>query len=291
MPVRSGSTANLPSGAAERLRAMRGTGDRPAFFTSDLSVDEFLLVEQAGFEALGLVLGSSIYHVGFQWQKWSVSQELPVLTRAMYDARELAMTRMEEEADLLGADGVVGVRLVFKQYAMDEGVLEFQAIGTAIRHRERKGSFRTKDNRPFTSDLSGQDLWKLVRAGYRPVSLAMGACVYHIAHLSFMQALKQVGRNQEMKIYTRRRTRRASSRSSACRPRRCSAAGSAWSARASRSRTGGGARTRSSSSRWGPRWCRWGAMRSAEAARRRAAGGDVRQRGMIGPPARSAVPV
>jgi uncharacterized protein YbjQ (UPF0145 family) len=197
-----GSTASLPKGAAERLRAMRGTGDRPAFFTSDLSVDEFLLVEQAGFEALGLVLGSSIYHVGFQWQKWSVSQELPVLTSAMYDARELAMTRMEEEADLLGADGVVGVRLVFKQYAMDEGVLEFQAIGTAIRHREAEGSFRTNDGRPFTSDLSGQDLWKLVRAGYRPVSLSMGACVYHIAHLSFMQALKQVGRNQEMKVYT-----------------------------------------------------------------------------------------
>lgn len=197
-----GSSANLPKGAEERLRAMRGTGDRPAFFTSDLSVDEFLLVEHAGFQALGLVLGSCIYHVGFQWQKWSVSQELPVLTRAMYDARELAMTRMEEEADLLGADGIVGVRLVFKQYAMDEGVLEFQAVGTAIRHRANAGSMRTKDNRPFTSDLSGQDLWKLVRGGYRPVSLAMGACVYHIAHLSFLQALKQVGRNQEMKIYS-----------------------------------------------------------------------------------------
>jgi uncharacterized protein YbjQ (UPF0145 family) len=197
-----GSTANLPKGAAERLRAMRGAGERPAFFTSDLSVDEFLLVEQAGFEALGLVMGSSIYHVGFQWQKWSVSQELGVLTHAMFEARELAMTRMEEEADLLGADGIVGVRLVFKTYAFEEGVLEFLAIGTAIRHRERVGSYRTKDNRPFTSDLSGQDLWKLARAGYRPVSLAMGACVYHIAHLSFMQALKQIGRNQEMKIYT-----------------------------------------------------------------------------------------
>lgn len=197
-----GTTTNLPQGAAARLRSMRGTGERPAFFTSDLSVDEFLLVEQAGFEALGFVLGSSIYHVGFQWQKWSVSQELPVLTHAMYEARELAMTRMEEEADLLGADGVVGVRLVLKPYAMLEGVLEFQAIGTAIRHRERTGALRTKDNRPFTSDLSGQDLWKLVRAGYRPVSLSMGACVYHIAHLSFMQALKQVGRNQEMTVYT-----------------------------------------------------------------------------------------
>ena len=68
------------------------------------AVDEFLLVEQAGFEALGLVMGSSIYHVGFQWQKWSVSQELVVLTNAMFEARELAMTRMEEEAEQLGAN-------------------------------------------------------------------------------------------------------------------------------------------------------------------------------------------
>src|SRR5579864_7101050 len=196
-----GSTANLPQGAAQRLRAMRGTGDRPAFFTSDLSVDEFLLGEHAGFEALGLVLGSCIYHVGFQWQKWSVSQELPILTRAMYSARELAMTRMEEEADILGADGIVGVRLEFKNYAFEENVLEFQALGTAVRH-ESGEHYRTHDNRPFTSDLSGQDFWKLVEIGYRPVSLAMGACVYHIRHMGLMQSLKTMGRNTELTIYS-----------------------------------------------------------------------------------------
>src|SRR5579862_6893396 len=148
---------------------MRGTGDRPAFFTSDLSVDEFLLVEQAGFEALGLVLGSSIYHVGFQWQKWSVSQELPILTGAMYEARELAMTRMEEEADMLGADGIVGVRLDIGRHEWGQHLAEFIAIGTAIRHREGE-PYRAPNGRPFTSDLSGQDFWTLLRAGYRPVS-------------------------------------------------------------------------------------------------------------------------
>src|SRR5213596_3336090 len=131
-----GSVANLPAGAADRLKAMRGAGEHPAFFSSDLSIDEFVLVEQAGFEALGLVMGSSIYHVGFQWQKWSVSQELPVLTHAMFEARELAMTRMEEEADLLGADGVVGVRLEVNRHAWGESLAEFIAIGTAIRHRQ-----------------------------------------------------------------------------------------------------------------------------------------------------------
>jgi uncharacterized protein YbjQ (UPF0145 family) len=37
--------------------------------------------------------------------------ELQVLTQAMYASRELAMSRMQAEADALGADGVVGVPL------------------------------------------------------------------------------------------------------------------------------------------------------------------------------------
>ena len=201
MAYTPGSNSGLPAGAAERLRGMRGEGPSPRFFTSDLSVDEFLLVRRAGFQPLGLVMGSCIYHVGFQWQNWNQSQELGVLTQAMYGARELAMTRMEEEADLLGADGVVGVRLEFKNYGFEQNVLEFQALGTAVRH-EAGEHYRTHDGRPFTSDLNGQDFWKLVESGYRPVTLAMGACVYHIRHMGVMQSLKTMGRNTELEIYS-----------------------------------------------------------------------------------------
>src|SRR5687767_1533349 len=77
-------------------------------FTSDLSVNEFLLVRQAGFRPLGLVLGVSIYHVGAQMRPWYANEEMDVLSQAMYNARELAMTRMQAEAAVLGADGIVG---------------------------------------------------------------------------------------------------------------------------------------------------------------------------------------
>src|SRR5438874_7672793 len=106
----SGSLAGIPESGRERIERMKQEVAR-GFFTSDLSVNEFLLVKQAGFEPLGLVLGSSIYYIGFQQAMWNQNQEMTVLTQAMYHARELAMTRMEEEADQLGADGVVGVRL------------------------------------------------------------------------------------------------------------------------------------------------------------------------------------
>src|SRR5205085_5451999 len=70
-----------------------------------------------------------------------------------------------------------------------------------IRHREGE-HYRTPDNRPFTSDLNGQDFWTLLHAGYRPVSLVMGTCVYHVAHQGLLQSLKQVGKNVEMQNYT-----------------------------------------------------------------------------------------
>src|SRR6201992_587468 len=92
----------VPEDAMRRLAEMR-PGQATSLFTSDLSVNEFLLVREAGFRPLGLVLGSSIYHVGFQMGRWSKNQELTMLSQAMYHARELAMTRMEAEADQLRA--------------------------------------------------------------------------------------------------------------------------------------------------------------------------------------------
>src|SRR3984957_19934865 len=120
---------DLPAHARERLEAMR----QHQFFTSDLSVNEFLLVKQVGFHPLGLVMGSSIYHIGLQKGNWGSSQELTKLTAAMYNARELAMNRMEEEADQLGADGVVGVRLDVNYYEWGNDAAEFIAVGTAVK--------------------------------------------------------------------------------------------------------------------------------------------------------------
>lgn len=192
---------DLPSHARERLGIMRGDAKHHALFTSDLSVNEFLLVREAGFDAVGLVVGSSIYHIGYQMAAWTQNQEMAVLTQAMYHARELAMTRMEEEADELRADGIVGVRLEVTRHEWGEALAEFVAIGTAIRSHDGK-SYRNAKGLPFTSDLSGQDFWTLLRAGYRPVGMVMGNCVYHVARQGLGQWFRQVGQNVEMTNYT-----------------------------------------------------------------------------------------
>ena len=100
----------LPQHAAERIARMRGGQGQARFFTSDLSVNEFLLIKEVGFHPVGLVMGSSIYHVGLQRGAYYQNQELGVLTQALYQARELAMVRLEEEADALGADPCASTR-------------------------------------------------------------------------------------------------------------------------------------------------------------------------------------
>ncbi|MDA8047575.1 MAG: heavy metal-binding domain-containing protein [Actinomycetota bacterium] len=185
----------LPEDAGHRLAELRN------LFTSDLSVNEFLLIKEAGFHPLGFVMGSSIYHTGIQARKWSKSQELTKLTGAMYNARELAMTRMEEEAQQLDADGVVGVRLDVNYYEWGNDSAEFIAMGTAVR-AENGVSHRNKLGMPFTSDLSGQDFWTLMQTGYIPAGLVMGTCVYHIAHRGLAQTISSVGQNVELPNFT-----------------------------------------------------------------------------------------
>src|SRR6202034_4018423 len=133
-----------PEAAAGRLAHTAGAV--PAgVFPSDLSVSEYVLLGEAGFEPLGFVVGSSIYHIGVQIGRWSQNQELTVLTQAMYNARELAMARMRAEADHLAADGIVGVQLRMQMYAWGEGWLEFVATGTAVKHLDGEGAHRAPD--------------------------------------------------------------------------------------------------------------------------------------------------
>lgn len=192
--------------AMRRLAQQPQPGEKGAFFTSDLTVNEFLLVREAGFRPLGLVLGSSVYHVGMQLGRWSKNQELTKLSEAMYHARDLAMSRMEAEASALGADGIVGVRLdiEFKEFGSD--IAEFVAVGTAVKADGADpgpgGTWLNNKGKPFTSNLSGQDFWTLVRAGYAPLDLVMGSCVYHVAHQRFTQTLGNAGRNVEIEPFT-----------------------------------------------------------------------------------------
>src|SRR6266508_2634481 len=144
-------------------------------FTSGLSVDDLALLRQVGATPLAQVMGSSVYHVGWQWPpgSWAgASQELEVVSAAWNEARRLALGRLRREAQACGADAVVAVTIRQRSHDWAADAIEFVALGTAVRIDGSGGAVLT--------DLSGADFWKLHEAGYRPLGIVGGTTVYYV---------------------------------------------------------------------------------------------------------------
>jgi uncharacterized protein YbjQ (UPF0145 family) len=107
-------------------------------FASDLSGQEFWLVVDKGYIPVGMVLGNCVYSMG-AFRGWLANikgafrGEVADVTRLMYEARELAISRMQAEADALGADGIIGTDLKI-EYIHGGEWMEVTAIGTAVRY-------------------------------------------------------------------------------------------------------------------------------------------------------------
>jgi uncharacterized protein YbjQ (UPF0145 family) len=189
--VRAIEAGGIPLQAQERLNKLREGGS--GFFTSDLTTNEFLLTRQAGFRPVTQVMGSCFYNVG--WQNvpmggyWGYSaggvMELDVQTEAWNEARRLALSRLEQEAKLAGANAVLGVRITRGTYDWAQGLIEFAAVGTAV----VSDGFEFGDE-IFLSSLSGQQFASLVRSGWIPIGITSGSTVtYVMGGMQTMQAM------------------------------------------------------------------------------------------------------
>lgn len=166
----------MPAQARERLQRQAA---QPGTWTSDLSVNELAAIHSVGFEPAGQVMGSCVYQLGwgnnwrcagYGFQTWPMEAYETALT----SARGLALDRMQEEARLLGSVGVAGVRINLRYFEGARNLIEFTAIGTGLRRTGQPALAR-----PFLSQLSGQQLAKLLHTGHVPCGVAMGvACLY-----------------------------------------------------------------------------------------------------------------
>jgi Uncharacterized conserved protein len=89
-------------------------------------------------ETLGLVRGSTVQsrHLGkdvLQALKSLVGGELGAYTEMMNEARALATKRMAEDAQKIGADGVVNIR--YASAAIMKNAAEVIAYGTAVKFK------------------------------------------------------------------------------------------------------------------------------------------------------------
>jgi uncharacterized protein YbjQ (UPF0145 family) len=90
-------------------------------------------------------MGNCVFHVAVQGVLQTLRQagrnaEMPQWTQGSYQSRELAMGRLQAEAERDGATGIVGVHFAVSNYAWGHHTVEFYAAGTAVR---RTGSAET----------------------------------------------------------------------------------------------------------------------------------------------------
>ncbi len=126
--------------------------------TSDLTNEEMWNLIHMGYMPLQLVLGVSVYSVGIVGGLMSALKglgrgELSELTTMIYEARENAIGRIAKDAVACGADDVVGIKTYV--YQLGGGVIEFLAIGTAVKKIE--GLTTVTDSLPPQAIIQDRD--------------------------------------------------------------------------------------------------------------------------------------
>lgn len=173
-------------------------GDQP--WTSDLSVSDWLLLRQYGLRPIGMVMGSSVYHIGYSAANYGgmwASRRLPDLEMAMLNGRELALSRMREEAQLLGAHAVVGVHLDTRLPGFHSHQTEFIAFGTAVRLADV-----SVPEKPLLCTVTAIDFVKLLQVGTLPISVGVGVSAYYQSSTRQDEWQESSWYNREMTHFT-----------------------------------------------------------------------------------------
>jgi uncharacterized protein YbjQ (UPF0145 family) len=129
----------VATGTAVRYRdpARRRAPDAPPF-TTEYDGRGVWRLRRLGFAPLAFVMGNCVWHVAHQSLRATLNRvgrnvEMPNFTQALYSARELAMVRMQEEAQGLGGDGITTHSLSDAKRGWGDHVMEFTAFGNTVK--------------------------------------------------------------------------------------------------------------------------------------------------------------
>ncbi len=161
--------------------------------TSDLSVDEGLLLHSIGWEALDVVFGASVVSIPPMVWTWG-SGEITSASEAHNQAVRSAAQRLGEQCSKVRGHGVVGVRV---EVVVHRHHVDVELTGTAVRPVKGKDS-----SWAFVSDLSARDFTLLHNAGWGPIGLAFGASFVYAPRRSVGTTMRQSSQNVELTNYT-----------------------------------------------------------------------------------------
>jgi uncharacterized protein YbjQ (UPF0145 family) len=163
-----------------------------------LSGNEIFCLAQKGFGPGNVVVGNSVYSLGFvrgltSGLKTLSGGEIGSITQLIVDGRHAAIGRLEAEAREESASGLTGVTSELRNLS---NLMEFLAVGSAVKSPDHPGPF-------FSTACSGQDLYCQIDAGYQPRHFVIGNVAYALGiGRGLLGGLKVMARRGEIKEFS-----------------------------------------------------------------------------------------
>jgi uncharacterized protein YbjQ (UPF0145 family) len=161
-----------------------------------LSGNELYCLDRVGYQPGDLVIGNSVYSMGFIGGIGSgvrnlVGGEIKAYTEMIAEGRRLSLGRLEKEVEEAGGVGVTGVT---SELVIHAGNIEFLSVGSAL-HGPTTGQ-------PFSTSANGQELYCQLDAGFEPKKFVFGNVAYSIGvGKGILGSLRGLGRG-EVKEYS-----------------------------------------------------------------------------------------
>jgi uncharacterized protein YbjQ (UPF0145 family) len=158
-------------------------GDPPKgaqhLFSTSANGQEFYCQVDCGFEPLQFVFGNVAYGIGVTGGIMGAlrslkSGEVVEFSGMLNRTRHLALERISTEAREAGANAVLGINTVIAPLI---GIQEMLMTGTASHHPALPPECKET---PITSDLTNEEMWNVIHAGYCPVKLVLGVSVFSV---------------------------------------------------------------------------------------------------------------
>jgi uncharacterized protein YbjQ (UPF0145 family) len=159
-----------------------------------LSGNEMYCLHRKGLQVGDLVIGNSVFSVGFIGGLTSgirtlVGGEVVEITSVVRDGRQKSFARMVAEAERHGGVGITGVTNELVQHV---GNVEFLSVGSCV-HRENT----RVEKLDFSSSADGQELYCQIDSGFTPVKFVFGNVAYSIGvGGGFLGSLKSLARGE-----------------------------------------------------------------------------------------------
>jgi uncharacterized protein YbjQ (UPF0145 family) len=141
-----------------------------------------------GFAPLQFVFGNVAYSIGIGGGiKGAIrslkSGEVVEYSNMLNHTRHLALERITTEARAVGANAVLGINTMITPIS---GMQEMLMTGTASHHPDLPSMFTEN---PITSDLTNEEMWNVIHAGYCPIKLVLGVSVFSLGFAGGVKAM------------------------------------------------------------------------------------------------------